>query len=929
MTLLEREAELAAIRSVLADGGTLMIEGGAGIGKTSLLTAAAQQAADAGHEILRARGSELEADFPFGIVRQLFERRVTEATRQERRGIFVGPAAATRSLLSGAHTDTLANDISYAVLHGLYWLAVNLAAARPLLIAVDDAHWADNASLRWLAYLAPRLGGLPIGLVISLRPAPAPTEAAPLQAIRVEARVVRPGLLSEQATAVMVRRAESGATDNLCHALWTTSGGNPFYLTELLRGENLGPSEGEALAQAPEGVTRHVASRVRRLDAQALRLAQSLAVLGDGCELRHVAALASLEVEPASRLLTALVELEILASAAPPRFLHPIIRAAVEASIGTDERDAAHRAAARMLHAEGGASGRIGAHLMRVQPAAEGWVVDRLLDAAATAVASGAPQAGAELLRRALDEPPSAADRVSVLLEAGRAEALAGQETARLRFEEAKALTTNGQERAAVALELAHAHADFFRWVDAVDVSEAALGDLGEADANLQAKLEAQVVVAGLRDARRASRVMPALERLASLQREGDPTAYLLARGMTLLWIAGRPAEEVRATLEEAFANPGAASENWDTRGPAVWALIFVEGFASAQAVLDAMRAEVERSGTARGLFTTFSTLGLLNLRLGALPEAETAARVVLDVMETADFAPGWPLLATVLADIAIEAGQLEEAESVLLPLFEREPHAGLGTVQPVAALGRLRLAQGRPAEALGQFETARALFSTDAWGLPMRDNGFLHARSGAAQALLGLGERERARELADQELAEARAFGASRALGIALRVAGMARRDAGMEFLEESVKVLRSSPAQLELGHSLCELGAALRRSGSRQAARAPLAEALDLAARCGAHPLATRARDELRATGARPRRDWRQGIEALTPSELRIARLAAEGRTNREIAQLLYVSPKTVEGHLARAYGKLQISGRPELAQGLGGEKTRVPSL
>ena len=218
-------------------------------------------------------------------------------------------------------------------------------------------------------------------------------------------------------------------------------------------------------------------------------------------------------------------------------------------------------------------------------------------------------------------------------------------------------------------------------------------------------------------------------------------------------------------------------------------------------------------------------------------------------------------------------------------------------------------------------------MFTTELWGTEMRDVGYLHARSGAAQALLGLGERERARELARAELADVRAFGTPRALGVALRVAGLAEGgDAGLNLLGESVLALRSSPALLERARSLTELGAALRRAGRRTAAREPLVEALDLAARSGARPLAARAREELRATGARPRREWRTGVEALTPSELRIVRLAAEGRSNREIAHELYVTLKTVEGHLSRAYTKLGIGGRGELADALEGEKTRV---
>ena len=150
-----------------------------------------------------------------------------------------------------------------------------------------------------------------------------------------------------------------------------------------------------------------------------------------------------------------------------------------------------------------------------------------------------------------------------------------------------------------------------------------------------------------------------------------------------------------------------------------------------------------------------------------------------------------------------------------------------------------------------------------------------------------------------------------------------------GLELLAQSVASLRDSPALLELAHSLTELGATVRRAGQRASAREPLAEALELALRCGASRLAARAREELKATGARPRREWRTGVEALTPSELRIVRLAAEGRTNREIAHELYVTLKTVEGHLSRAYTKLGIERRDELPGVLEGQKTRVPTL
>ena len=364
------------------------------------------------------------------------------------------------------------------------------------------------------------------------------------------------------------------------------------------------------------------------------------------------------------------------------------------------------------------------------------------------------------------------------------------------------------------------------------------------------------------------------------------------------------------------------------------------ERFGAVADALGPMLEQVHRCGSARGLVAAYSTLGLLKLRLGALPEADAAARVALYVLQEGDFAPGLGFAATVLADVAVEAGQLDEAQALLDLLPRQGWPAGVGTVLIPAARGRLRLAQGRAAEALADFQACGELFGADVWGMPIRETGYVHARSGAALALLRLGQRQDAVRLAEAELADVRVFGAPRALGIALRVAGLARGGPdGLALLRESAAALDDSPALLERARSLAELGAALRRDGQRAEARDPLARALELAAGCAAGPLAARARDELRAAGARPRRPWRTGVDALTPSELRVARLACDGRSNREIAGELYVTLKAIEGHLARAYAKLGIEGRGQLADALapskagpstaGTEKTGVPTL
>ena len=935
--LLERERELAAIEALLGQkGAALIVEGGVGVGKTSLLETACRRAAGLGYEVVRARGSELEVGFAFGVVRQLFERRLASANPSERNALLAGPAGAVRSLLLGEPVEAVAFDTSFAVLHGLYWLTANLADRRPLLIALDDAHWADESSLRWLAHLASRIEGLALALLVALRPVEPASTGASLETLRAGVSVVvSPGLLSEAAVKTMVRAAVGGAaTDEVCAAVWAASGGNPLYAAELLRTAELDSystaelDPGELLARGREGVARRVLARVRGLGSDALRLAQAIAVLGDGCELRHAAAVADLEVTEAIPLAARLVRLEVLAADDPPRFIHPVVRDAVEASLRSDERDAAHRSAARLLYAEKAAPGQVGAHLIGVVPSGDDWVLARLREAAQAAMRTGAPAGAASLLARALSEPPPPEQRVTVLREAARAQASAGSETAFVHLEEALQQSADPQERAEIALEVAEAYAALFRWVEAVDVIEQALAELGDADEALAARLEGELVVCGLHDARRASRVAPVLEHLSASVVSGSAVeARAVAQGMAMV-LAGLPVEEAARPLERALSGAAARAENWDTRAALLWSLVTAERFQAVDAALGPMVAEVHRSGSARGFVAAYSTLGLLKLRLGALPEADAAARVALRVLQEGDFAPGLAFAATVLADVALEAGELDEAQALLALLPQEGWPAGVGTVLIPAARGRLRLAQGQPADALADFQTCAGMFSPELWGTEMRDVGYLHARAGAAMALLRLGDREGARRLAQAELADVRTFGAPRALGIALRVAGLAQGgQPGLELLRESVTTLRESPAVLERAHSLTELGAARRRAGQRAAAREPLAEALDLAARCGARPLAARAREELRATGARPRREWRTGVEALTPSELRIVRLAAEGRTNREIAHELYVTLKTVEGHLARAYTKLGIERRTQLLQALEGEKPGCP--
>ena len=242
---------------------------------------------------------------------------------------------------------------------------------------------------------------------------------------------------------------------------------------------------------------------------------------------------------------------------------------------------------------------------MSVQPVGDGWVVERLRDAARAAMRSGAPEAAAGLLSRALAEPPALVRRVDVLREAARAQASAGREIACTLLEEALGFVVDTRERAVIALEVAETYAALFRWVDAVDAIERALAELGEADEELAARLEGELVVCGLHDARRASRVGPALERLSSRPPAGSAVGALaVAQGMRMV-LAGRPADEAAAPLKSALARADGPVENWDTRAALLWSLVTAERFDVAEAALEPMIAEVKRSGSARGLVAT------------------------------------------------------------------------------------------------------------------------------------------------------------------------------------------------------------------------------------------------------------------------------------------------------------------------------------
>ena len=426
---MERDAELAAIEQCLAQarsgrGATVFIEASAGLGKSRLLTVAGDMAREAGMQVSGAQGTRLEQDFPFGVAIQLFEPRWISTDPTERERLVQGPARWGGELLAGSALTMgpFPGDQGYAVIHGLFRLACNLVGStaewnpeKPLVMLVDDAQWADQPSLRFLAYLAQRLVELPIALIISVREGELPCDRQALAALSKAAvdDVLRPEPLTETGVGTMVRAKFPSAEPAFWQACARVTNGNPFLLVELLdqlraTGASPDAATGASLADlAPESVLYAVVARLEAMPFEVRDVACALAILGDGAPVRRVAKLAGLEIEATVQAASTLAELHIFQAEAPLSFVHPLVSASVRESMSPLARGQAHRRAAEILGDHGAPEEEIAAHLLMAPPDSDPAALALLRTAARRALASGAAETAVRILERALAEHPT------------------------------------------------------------------------------------------------------------------------------------------------------------------------------------------------------------------------------------------------------------------------------------------------------------------------------------------------------------------------------------------------------------------------------------------------------------------------------------------------------------------------------------------
>ncbi|MGY0021889.1 helix-turn-helix transcriptional regulator [Streptomyces sp. YJ-C3] len=937
-TLLERDSELAAVDEALGElaglrpagleppdrphGALLAVAARAGLGKTTLLAEVRRRAAAKGCTVLYARGGEQEQGVAFHVARQLVQPQLAGLPETELRArlgswyAIVGPALGLCAATDGAPPDP------QGLRDGLDWVLTHLAVQRaPMVLVLDDAHWADPESLGWLAAFAPRAEELPLLLVVAYRPEELPDHAEALRGLPGRAGRRPLGLepLSASAIARMVRESLGAhADDAFCRECWAVTAGNPFEAVELtakVHDRGLAPTENGAhllrdLAAAVKG--SGLVARLERLGASTVRFAWACAVLGTEISPELASAVAGLGSEEAADAADRLRTARILTGVDTLEFVHPLIATAVYRAIPGGVRVALHGQAAWTVVNAGLGASAAARHLLETHPDGDPWVVQQLRAAARETVRAGAPDAARRYLARALREPPPFDDRAVVLYELGSASLLTEPATTvnhlRAALEEP---ITDPALRHGIVYRLSQVLAHSDRLAEASEILRREMRRTTDSRVRLRMQAEQFMWDAFRADEPESPARSRRLAGLADRLTGRDLTErYLIGLRTWDATLRGEPVATVIRHAERALAGGlrWAADEDRGFEVPVLVAMsflyadrpgrteeLFVEGIA-----------DFEHAGW-RGAHLSFAytILGYVRYRRGRLAEAEDFARAGLRLAERVG--PGtpahWYAVGT-LVEVLLARGRVPEAQAVAETYAFGEPFPA-AVVFPDAqtVYGELLLALGRTKEAAVELAAAGRRLDPRGMRNPAWCPWQLHlARAEAHDAP------ERALAIAQDAVERARLFGAPSAIGQALRAAAEVSSGAPRaKLLEESVAHLERSPAGYELACSLVALGTELRRTGRAKEAADQLYRGLDVAVTCGADGLVERARDELAAAGLRPRPLRGAATDTLTARERAVAGCAARGLCPAEIARKLRLDEQTVVRLLSSVYRKV----------------------
>lgn len=934
-SLVERERELGVIAAGvkrLAEqrlGSALWLEGSPGIGKTALLRAAEQLAQNAGATTLVAAGAETEAGFPFEIARQALAPLALASDPRLERALDT-PAEKLGAPIVRPDLAAATPEPVQAALYGLTALFASIAREGPLALLVDDLHWADPDSLRFVEYLARRCEQLAILLVVaslepSQSPPPLPRDSDRFRRVFT---CVRLDPLSEAGVRHLLTDAFAEAPPTgFVAALRARSGGNPLFVVELidsLKRANLKPGA-RALRyleeHCPASLSRLIEHRVARLSASARALCDAAAVLPGSCRLELAAELAGLPALEAGSALDELVAAGVVRfTDGNVRFLYPLVRSVVLRSLASARRADLHAAAARIMRRQGASDGEVAALLLGAPAGSDPEALATLVAAGTAALERGAAARAAAFLARALAEARGEPTRCELLFLLGRAELGAGSSDA---IEHLRAATR--AQDPCIALAAARALSRTLAMAGERDPAAPLRDTLAQFHSiDLDLHLAARTELAALTRAY-LSTVGEGRDLIAQLQRLGATGRTAAGRAALAVIacdhaLAGDAAATVVALAEQALAcSRGELIGELSLGYLATSALIYADQL---EAAAVALRRIIEAAAQAGAEMTELLAVGLaavVDYRRGFV---ETAAAKACTVRHQAVEA-GWGarqwVPVEVIAAALLEAADIERAEGLLeARLAEIDYDDGWAPAAARFELGRAALTRGDARRAARELAAAGA--HLESWHAP--SPGVLPWRSHLALAEAALGNEHAARALVEEDLHRAERAGLGRSQGLALRT--MARLERRLDaarachMLEGAVELLAREGAELELGWTELEFGSTLAERGYARDAKSRLRSAAARAERCRAQRLLEAARTRLATLGTRLPRE-RLLARSLTARELRVAELAAVGRSNREIADELTVTVKTVEYHLTNVYRKLGVRQRSELAQAL----------
>ncbi|MBV1948618.1 AAA family ATPase [Streptomyces sp. BV129] len=870
--LWEREAEIAtvteAIELLCADrtsaGSLLLFRGEAGLGKTALLAEIRRIAERRGCVVWSARAGETLKSVPFHVLRQLLQPALASLTPDEAREYLASWYDISGPALGIVEPGEGSPDPSY-VCDGLVFAVGRLVSRDwPLVLLVDDAHWADLETLRWLAAFAQRLADLPVLVVVARRPGEAHGDSARLlDEIAAAGRPVSNlSALTPQATAGLTRATVGPqADDPFCREVWAVTGGNAYDTVELLakvRDRELRPVEDRAaelraLNRSARG--GGLVSRLGELGLEATQFAWAAAILGTGSPVGLVARLATMDADTAARCAELLCGARILAEVAPDptvpqpqdkkvEFVHPLIASAVYDSITDAMRTAMHGIAANIVTETGRSAAEAARHLLKVHPEGDESLVEQLREAAREHLAVGAPDAACDCLERALEEPPLPHIRAQVLYELGRARLLSAPA---LTVEHMRdALATPGLDSAqrvdaSIRLSQALVHTDQLEEAVRTVETEADRHGPGPVRMRLQAVQFTWEAVHGETVSPERSRRLAELAATCA-GRDNSERALLILRGFDAM-THGENAEQVAELCDRALVNgrlaPGLGwtDDEWGVE------LLMMLGSAYAHTdrldraeslFSEALRAYTRAGWHGGHLSLANAYLGLAYRRQGKLHDAETVLREALRLAERVG--RGLPLYWSAtcgLVDTLLARGHVAQAWSVAEQYGFAPPYPSTIVLPDIRSVrGRLLLAVGRTEEGVNELEAAEKAAASRGGHNPV-----LAPWAVDLARALAPHDPERARALLTDARRQAERFGTDTAIGEALRCAAALESGPSAERLAaKAVAYLEASPCQYEHAAARVEHGILAR-------SRAELTRGRDLAQACGADGLVARA--------------------------------------------------------------------------------------